>query len=156
MTGTTKVRVPAVEGFFTLDDEPHLIGGRLTGSGGYCFPLHLGGSDPRNPAGGVEEVELSRFGRIWSFTNSAYPPPPPFIITEPYVPVVVAAVELELEQMVILGQVAPGWSLEDLAVGMEVELVTGVLYEDEESEYLTWQWRPVGERSGSSGGGSDG
>jgi uncharacterized OB-fold protein len=58
--------------------------------------------------------------------------------------------------MVILGQVAPGWSLEDLAVGMEVELVTGVLYEDEESEYLTWQWRPVGERSGSSGGGSDG
>ena len=156
MTGTTRRRVSAVEGFFTLDDEPHLIGGRLADSGGYCFPLHLGGSDPRHPAAGVEEVHLSRTGRIWSFTNSAYPPPPPFIITEPYVPVVVAAVELELEQMVVLGQVAPGWAVDDLEVGMEVELVTGVLYEDDEREYLTWQWRPLGERPVPDGGDSDG
>jgi uncharacterized OB-fold protein len=156
MTGNTRQRVPAVEGFFTIGDEPHLIGGRLADSGGYCFPLHLGGSDPRNPAGEVEEVALSRTGRIWSFTNSTYPPPPPFIITEPYVPVVVAAVELELEKMVVLGQVAPGWTVDDLEVGMEVELVTGVLHEDEECEYLTWQWQPIGDRPVSGGGDSDG
>ena len=59
-------------------------------------------------------------------------------------PVVVAAVELEVERMVVLGQVAPGWTVEDLEVDMEVELVLGVLYEDDEREYLTWQWRPVG------------
>ena len=59
-------------------------------------------------------------------------------------PVVVAAVELEVERMVVLGQVAPGWTVEDLEVGMEVELVLGVLYEDDEREYLTWQWQPVG------------
>jgi len=45
---------------------------------------------------------------------------------------------------VVLGQVAPGWTVENLEVGMEVELVLGVLYEDDEREYLTWQWRPVG------------
>ena len=70
---TGRARVPAVEGFFTMGDEPQLIGGRLE-TGGYCFPLHLGGSDPRSPAGSVDEVLLSRRGRIWSFTNSAYPP----------------------------------------------------------------------------------
>ena len=139
---TGRARVPAVEGFFTMDDEPQLIGGRLE-TGGYCFPLHLGGSDPRSPAGSVDEVLLSRRGRIWSFTNSAYPPPPPFIITEPYVPVVVAAVELEMERMVVLGQVTPGWTVDDLEVGMEVELELGVLYADDETDHLTWQWRPV-------------
>jgi len=138
----TRERVPAVEGFFTMDDEPSLVGGRLD-SGGYCFPRHLGGSDPRQPSSDVEEVLLSRRGRIWSFTNSAYPPPPPFMVAEPYVPVVVAAVELEAEKMVVLGQVVPGFTVEDLEVGMEVELALGVLHADEDTEYLTWQWRPV-------------
>tara|TARA_Y100000590_G_scaffold18378_1_gene21900 strand:+ start:670 stop:1140 length:471 start_codon:yes stop_codon:yes gene_type:complete len=139
---STRQRVPAVEGFFTMDDEPSLIGGRLD-SGGYCFPRHLGGSDPRQPSGDVEEILLSRRGRIWSFTNSAYPPPPPFIVAEPYVPVVVAAVELEAEKMVVLGQVVPGFTVDDIEVGMEVELILGLLYADEDTEYLTWQWRPV-------------
>ena len=143
VTGSTKQRVPAVEGLFTLDDEPHLIGGRLPASGGYCFPLHLGGADPRHPGEVAEEVLLSRRGRIWSFTNSAYPPPPPFVLTEPYQPVVVAAVELEVEKMVVLGQVAPGWTVDDLRVGDQVELALGVLYEDDDHEYLTWQWRPL-------------
>jgi hypothetical protein len=56
----------------------------------------------------------------------------------------------------VLGQVAPGWAVDDLEVGMEVELVTGVLYEDEEREYLTWQWRPLGELPVSGGGDADG
>ncbi|MDG2906227.1 MAG: benzoylsuccinyl-CoA thiolase, partial [Acidimicrobiales bacterium] len=72
----------------------------------------------------------------------AYPPPPPFVLTEPYQPVVVAAVELEVEKMVVLGQVTPGWTVDDLRVGDQVELALGVLYEDDDHEYLTWQWRP--------------
>ena len=139
----TKTRVPAVEGLFTLDDPPHLIGGHLTATGGYCFPKDLVGSDPAAPGAGVDEVLLSRTGRIWSFTNSAYPPPPPFVITEPYEPVTIAAVELDEERMVVLGQVHPDWGVADLEVGMAVELVLGTLYEDDDHVYLTWQWRPV-------------
>ena len=45
-TAPTKTRVPAVEGLFTTDDPPHLIGGLLAGPGGYCFPRDLGGADP--------------------------------------------------------------------------------------------------------------
>ena len=139
----TKRRRPAVAGLFTMDEEPNLIGGRLTGAGGYCFPRNLGGADPRVPAGEIEEVPLSRTGTIWSYTNSEYPPPPPFIVAEPYAPSVVAAVELAEERMVVLGQVAPGWTVDDLAVGQPVELTLGTLYEDDDTEYLTWQWRPV-------------
>ncbi len=55
----------------------------------------------------------------------------------------IAAVELEVEKMVILGQVTPGWTVDDLRVGDQVELALGVLYEDDDHEYLTWQWRPL-------------
>jgi uncharacterized OB-fold protein len=51
--------------------------------------------------------------------------------------------------MVVLGQVHPDWSVADLEVGMAVELVLGTLYEDDDHEYLTWQWRPVNVEEGS-------
>jgi uncharacterized OB-fold protein len=141
---TTKPRVAAVEGLFTLDEEePHLIGGKVAGRESYCFPKDLGGSDPAG-AGEIEEVLLSRRGTIWSFSDSQYPPPPPFPITEPYQPVTIAAVELEKEKMVVLGQVADGFSAADLEVGMAVELVLGTLYEDDDQTYLVWQWKPLG------------
>ncbi|GIT46880.1 MAG: benzoylsuccinyl-CoA thiolase [Acidimicrobiales bacterium] len=122
-TGLT--RLPAVEGFFTMGDDPQLIGGRLETGGGTAFRCTSGAVIHGARLGAVEEVLLSRFGTIWSFTNSAYPPPPPFIVGEPYVPVVVAAVELAEEQMVVLGQVSPGWTVDDLEVGMGCQARTG-------------------------------
>ena len=139
-----KTRVPAVEGLFTMDAaNPRLIGGKAP-NGSYCFPKDLGGTDPYSPLGEVEEVQLSNRGRIWSYTNSCYPPPPPFVSRhEPFQPVTIAAVELAAEQMVILGQVVDGVSVDDLQVGMEVELVLDTLYEDDANEYVVWKWRPV-------------
>ena len=145
MTKDTKIEVPAVEGFFTVEEESHLIGGRFKKSGNYCFPKNLGGSDPSFPEDEIEEVLLSRVGKIWSYTNSSYPPPPPFIAAEPYEPIVIAAVELEQEKMVILGQVANGYSVDDLSVGMRVEVTVGTLYEDSAHRYLTWMWSPLPE-----------
>ena len=138
-------RVPAVEGLFTLDEgEPRLIGGRVPGTGSYFFPKHLGGADPRVGPVELEEVLLSRRGRVWSYTTSHYPPPPPFVVTtEPYEPVTVAAVELEDEKMVVLGQCVAGIGPDDLKVGMEMELTTDTLYHDDDCDYLVWKWRPV-------------
>ena len=45
--------------------------------------------------------------------------------------------------MVVMGQVVAGVGVDDLSIGAEVELVTDVLYEDEDHEYLVWKWRPV-------------
>jgi uncharacterized OB-fold protein len=139
-----KQRVPAVEGLFTMDaDDPHLIGGRSS-NGSYFFPKDLGGTDPYSDGGALEEVQLSNRGTVWSYTNSAYPPPAPFVITtDPFVPVVVAAVELDAEKMVVLGQVVSGITVDDLHVGMPVEMVLDTLYEDDDREYVVWKWKPV-------------
>ncbi|MCY4494101.1 MAG: OB-fold domain-containing protein [Acidimicrobiaceae bacterium] len=140
-----KTRVPVVEGMHTTEGEPHLIGAKLAGRETYFFPKHLAGGDPAvNGPQDLEEVLLSRRGRVWSYTTSNYQPPPPFVAaTDPYEPITIAAVELHKEQMVILGQCVAGVTPDDLSVGTEVELVIDTLYEDDEHEYLVWKWRPV-------------
>lgn len=146
-TETAKTRVPAVEGLFTMDPEkPQLIGGRGRTQGSYFFPKDLAGSDPACWADDErDEVLLSRSGQVWSFTASGYAPPPPYIVaTEPYEPFVLAAVELDDQSLVVLGQMVPGTKIEDMSVGMRVELTLGVLYEDEEHEYMVWKWQPEG------------
>ena len=140
-----KTRVAAVEGLFTLDEaEPRLIGGRVPGAGSYFFPRHAAGADPSVGPVDLEEVLLSRRGRVWSYTTSHYQPPPPFVpAAEPFEPITIAAVELEAEQMVVLGQCPAGVTPDDLEVGMEMELMLDVLYSDDEHEYLVYKWRPV-------------
>ena len=136
--------MPAVEGLFTVDDEPRLIGGRVPGTESYFCPKHLGGADPRVGPVELEEVLLSRRGRVWSYTTSHYPPPPPFVVaSEPYQPITVAAVELETEKMVVLGQCVAGVGPDDLEVGMEMELTVDTLYRDDDCDYLVWKWRPA-------------
>jgi len=139
-----KPKVPAIEGWFTLGERPHLVGLRCADCGSYFFPKTQ--TSCLNPTCGsdeLEEVELSRTGRIWSYTQNCYAPPAPYVAPEPFAPYTVAAVELEREKMVVLGQVPPDVDVETLAVGAEVELAIGPLYEDEEREYLMWNWRPV-------------
>ena len=44
----------------------------------------------------------------------------------------------------MLGQVVPGVSVDDLAVGQEVELTIGTLFTEDDTDYLVWKWQPVG------------
>jgi uncharacterized OB-fold protein len=139
-----KTRVPAVEGWFTTGEEPALLASRGVETGSYFFPKNLAFS--RNPAAPTEElteVELSRRGRVWSWTTNHYQPPEPYVAPEPFVPYTVLAVELVEEQMVVLGPLAPGVDPGTLAVGTDVELTLGTLYEDDDHEYVVWQWKPV-------------
>ena len=137
--------VPAVEGWFTTDGEPHLLGTRCTLCGTVFFPKASGFC--RNPVcRGRElvEVALSRTGTIWSYTDAQYQPPPPYIPPAgEHVPFAIAAVELAAEQIVILGQVANGYTVDDLRVGGPVELVVEPLYELDGVEHLVYRWKPV-------------
>ena len=47
-------------------------------------------------------------GRVWSYTDARYQPPPPYVAADPYVPFCLAAVELAAEKLVVMGQVVPG------------------------------------------------
>jgi uncharacterized OB-fold protein len=140
-----KTRVPAAEGWFTMDEAaPQLVGARGTDSGSYFWPTAIATSgNPNAPAEPREEALLSRRGRLWSWTTNHYAPPEPYVSPDPFVPYTVCAVELEAEQMVVLGGLATGADPSVLEVGMEMELVLGPLYEDDEHEYVVWQWAPL-------------
>ena len=137
--------VPAVEGWFTTGAEPHLVGTKCTTCGTVFFPRASGFC--RNPdcrGRDFEDVALARTGKVWSYTDAQYQPPPPYIpATDPYEPFALAAVELADEQIVILGQVAKGFGVQDLKVGAPVELVVEPLYEVDGVEHLMYRWKPV-------------
>ena len=137
-------QVPAVEGWFTTGDEPALLASRGTETGSYFFPKNLAFSrNPAAPTEELEEVQLSRRGRVWSWSTNHYQPPAPYVAPEPFVPYTVLAVELEAEQMIVLGPLVPDADPAGLHVGTEVELTTGTLYADDDHEYVVWQWKPV-------------
>ena len=139
-----KPLAPAIEGWHTMEARPHLIGTQCADCGTYFFPKNT--EYCRNPScdsTDFHEVELSRTGHIWSYTNACYKPPEPFVAAEPFEPYAIAAVQLEKEQMVVLGQVIEGVDVEDLKVGMPVELVLETLHETDDDVKMTWKWKPA-------------
>ena len=140
----SKQRVPAIEGWFTLEEAPQLIGLRDAESGTCFFPKDVAVSRaPGFDHVELDEVRLSRTGKLWSYTTNNYKPPEPYVSPDPFEPYTVAAVELTAERMVVMGQLAAGVDPASLQVGMEMELVLGTLYEDDENEYVVWKWQPV-------------
>ena len=135
---------PAIDGWFTTGPEPALIGSRCTACGHVSFPKEtVFCKNPACSGEGFDDVELSRRGRVWSYTDAQYQPPPPYIPqSDPYQPFALAAVELP-EGLVVMGQVANGFGVGDLFVGAEVELVVEPLYRDDEGEKVIWRWKPV-------------
>jgi uncharacterized OB-fold protein len=137
--------VPAIEGWFTVEDRPHLLGRHCPRCGTYAFPPTV--SWCPNPACDGEDLEtvpLSRRARVWSYTDARYQPPPPYVVTsDPYEPFAIVAAELEDERIVVLGQAAAGVTTEDLKLGQWVELVLETLYQVDGSDHLVWRWRPV-------------
>jgi len=131
---------PLLSGWHTLDAKtPHLLGVRCKACGTYYFPRQV--SFCRNPAcsgEAFEEVQLSRTGKLWSWTNACYAPPEPFVAPEPYEPFAIAAVELAKEKMVVLGPVVRGVTVEQLRAGMVMELALEPLADGK----LTWNWKP--------------
>ncbi|HET9728342.1 MAG TPA: OB-fold domain-containing protein [Acidimicrobiia bacterium] len=139
-------REPAVEGWFSADESaPALLGARGVESGSFFWPTAIATSgNPAAPGEAREPVELSRVGRLWSWTTNHYAPPEPYVAPDPFVPYTVCAVELDTEQMVVLGLLATGADAEQLEIGMPMELVLGPLYTEDDTEYVVWQWAPKG------------
>lgn len=140
---------PAIEGWFTTGPAPALIGTSCRACGTISFPRETTFCKNPSCAGEVfDDVELSRRGTVWSYTDAQYQPPAPYISnTDPYQPFALAAVELP-EGIVVLGQVADGYGVADLKVGSPVELVVEPLYIDEVGVRTIWRWKPVAHSNG--------
>ncbi|CAM5401888.1 benzoylsuccinyl-CoA thiolase [Streptomyces violaceusniger] len=140
-----------VDGWFSSEGgEFRLLGTGCRGCGAVYFPREDVFCRAPGCAGTeLAEVPLSRRGRVWSYTDGRYRPPAPFPSGPEgeWRPYTLIAVELAAERMVVLGQGAPGVTVADLAVGMEVEVVPGVLGEEGGRTLTTWHWRPVAEEA---------
>ena len=139
-----KPAVPAVAGWFTTDDEPTLLGSRCEGCGVVAFPPRSGGCpNPQCRSTDVAPHPLARTGKVWSYTDARYQPPPPYVSpSDPYQPFVLAAVELDADGLIVLGQMVNGCTAGNTQVGQPVELVIEPLLETDEAVQLVWRWRP--------------
>jgi uncharacterized OB-fold protein len=139
-----KPAVPAVAGWFTTDEEPRLLGSRCEGCGVVAFPPRSGGCpNPQCRSTDVALHPLARTGKVWSYTDARYQPPPPYVSpSDPYEPFVLAAVELDADGLIVLGQMVGGCTADTVHVGQPVELVVEPLLETEEAVQLVWRWRP--------------
>jgi uncharacterized protein len=142
-----RIQAPAIEGWYTLDEnEPRLIGSRCATCGTYSFPPKSRFCpNPACTAAVLEQVLLSRTGALWSYTNACYQPPKPYVSAEPFQPFAIAAVFLEAERMIVLGQVVTGVGVERLRIGMSMELALETLYADPQAGKVVWKWRPAEE-----------
>lgn len=135
---------PAIDGWWDTDDAgtPHLIGSKCPQCATYVFPPRS--NNCPNPAcdGDVlDSVALSRRGRVWSYTENHYSPPPPFPAADPFEPFAVAAVELADEGLIVLGKVADARAA-DLQVGAEMELTLIPHFVDDEGvQRVVYAWR---------------
>ncbi len=142
----TGKQIPAIEGWFTWPATPesHLIGTRCRSCGDYFFPFVLACRNPRCMSTDLEEVLLSRKGKLFTYSVNYFPAPPPYVPPDPFVPYATSIIELEKEQMKIQGQISQEANLETLKVGMEMEVVLETLYTDNEgNDVLTWRFKPV-------------
>lgn len=136
-------RVPVAEGIFTWpSDEPQLIGSRCTGCQIVTFPTQ--DSCPQCASTEMEEHLLARQGRLWAWTIQDFPPPsPPYAgpTGESFVPFGVGYVELggEVKVEARLTEADP----DALEPGMEMELVLVPFRQDEDTEVVTFAFRPV-------------
>jgi uncharacterized OB-fold protein len=151
--GATLSRVPIIDGWFTDDvHAPHLIGSKCPLCGTYVFPPRSGDCpSPFCDSTTLEPTPLSRRGKIWSYTENRYTPPPPYVPTDPFEPYALAAVELEAEGLVVLGKVANGILAADLQVGMEMQLELDVSHRDADHEYMVYVWAPATPAGASTG-----
>jgi len=143
MTTSVRKQMPALEGLFTWpSDRPSLIGSRCKSCGTYCFPKNSMCPNPDCKNKEMEQMLLSRKGKLWSYTVHYYQPPPPFRASDPFMPFGVGVIELPegLKVLSMLTTSDPNL----LKIGMEMELLIDKMFEDKEgNEFLTWKFRPL-------------
>ena len=128
---------PIADNLFTWpSDQPKLLGSRDTETGRYFFPAKKSNTH--------EQVELSRKGKLWTWTVQRFMPKTPYIgaeTPEDFKPYAVGYIELPGEIMV--ESRLEGVDPEDLKIGMEMELSIDPFVKNEDGEELMmFSFRP--------------
>ncbi|MEM7020869.1 MAG: OB-fold domain-containing protein [Pseudomonadota bacterium] len=138
-------QVPVAEGLFTWPSaNPQLIGSRCNNCGAVAFPAQK--SCAACCSVDVEEMLLSRTGKLWTWTIQGFlPKSPPYSgpeTIETFKPFGVGYVELP-EEVKVEARFKMD-NPEALEIGMEMELVIDKFKEDEDgNDVMAFFFRPV-------------
>lgn len=142
-----KEYIPAIEGWFEgTYEKAHLIGSRCKKCGEVFFPKTLTcfNSYCDCTTEEIEDAPLSREGILWSYSVNYYPPPVSYIDPKNFKPYAVGLIEIEDEKMKIAGRISGRCNMDDLHIGMKMELVLEALYKNDKGiDVVTWMWKPV-------------
>lgn len=137
--------VPVREGLWMNStdpkEKPQLIGSRCGDCGEIFFPKRWNGICLNCQKKRLEDILLSRRGKIYSFTivMQGRPQPAPYKGPVPY-----ALAWVELPEGVRFETLLTDCDFDGLKVGMDVELVIEKLHDDDEgNEVLSYKFRPV-------------
>ena len=138
--------IPIEEGLWTtsssLGERPHLIGSRCQACGELYFPRKKRGLCTHCQRKTLEDALLTGVGKIVSFSVVQQPPAGGFY--KGSVPYAYGAVELS--EGVELHTLFTG-NLNQLEVGMDVEMVIEKLFDDQEgNEIVTYKFIPINKR----------
>ena len=123
------------EGLFTSETPPRLLGGRDKATGRIVFPCP--------PGQDYEPWPLQRQGTLWSYTIQRFrPKTPPYAGPEDFRPWPVAYVELPGE--VIVEARLANVEIEDIRIGMPLELTLVPLDPAAEAPVLIHAFQPIG------------
>lgn len=130
---------PVVKGLFTWpSDDPRFIATRCKACGDVFFPSRDFCANPDCGSQEVEEIKLSKRGKLYSYSIQYYQPPKPFVPANPYVPVGLGLVEFP-EGVRISGQMMDCNPEKELKLNLDVEMVIDAL--DEKT--VGWKFRIV-------------
>jgi len=139
----SKKMIPVQEGLWTTppdkNEKPQLIGSRCPSCGELFFPRKEKGLCVHCQKQGLEDIKLSREGKINSFTVVMIRPAGGYYKG----PVPYAYGAVHLKDSVEFYTLFTG-NLDELIVGMDVELVIEKLFDDEEgNEVITYKFKPI-------------
>ena len=137
-----KKRIPVREGLWkqsgSADETPQLVGSRCLACGELFFPrkeIALCGHCQSNE---LEEVELSRNAKIYSYSVVSQRPPVYYKGEVPY-----ALGFVELPEGIRIETLFSGCDPDSLRVGMDVEMVIEKLHDEEDgTEVMAYKFRP--------------
>jgi uncharacterized OB-fold protein len=135
--------IPVLSGLFEPGPPAVLLGSKCARCGSHYFPRTALCRNPACAGTIVQDVSLSRRGRLYSFTVQHYRPPAPFEM-QAWAPYAIGILELP-EGLRIMGMLT-GIADAQLAIGMPLEVVTAALRQDDAGrDVLTYQFAPATE-----------
>jgi uncharacterized OB-fold protein len=108
-----------------------------------CSEISLGKRQTCSNCGGkdLEEIPLSRKGKLWTYTIIRHKPPGDYRGPDPFTPFGLGLVELP-EGIRVLSPIQ--CELKKISIGMELELEVYPLYTDEnKNEVMAFRFRPI-------------